>query len=326
MPTWREAVEHALYGPDGFFRRERPADHFRTSVHASDLFAIAIARLADLCGARIVIDVGAGRGELLTALARQVPSVDLLGVELAARPADLPEAIDWATELPTGIEHALIIANEWLDNVPVEVVEVGEDGCPRVVHVDPATGEECLGGPVAGDDAAWLTTWWPLDGTDRGARAEIGRTRDAAWAGAVSRVRHGVLIAIDYSHRRDDRPPYGTLAAYQDGRAVRPIPDGTRDITAHVALDACASAGEAAGATGTLLTTQRQALRRLGIDAGLPPRELATSDPPAYVAALARSSEAAELLDGAGLGSFEWLVQVVGKDIPEVLTSAPRRW
>src|SRR5919106_72572 len=29
-PTWRVAMEQALYGPDGFFRRERPADHFRT--------------------------------------------------------------------------------------------------------------------------------------------------------------------------------------------------------------------------------------------------------------------------------------------------------
>lgn len=319
-PTWREAMEHALYGPDGFFRRERPADHFRTSVHASDLFATAVGRLADKCGARTVIDIGAGRGELLRALAKQAPSFRLLGVELAARPPDLPEAIAWMPQLPDGVEETLVIANEWLDNVPVEVVEVGRDGRPRLVHVNPATGEESLGRPVAGEDAEWLNTWWPLDRAEPGSRAEIGRSRDLAWAGVVSQVRSAVLIAIDYSHRRGDRPPYGTLAAYQDGRSVRPVPDGTRDVTAHVALDACAAAGESAGAISTVLTTQARALRRLGIDAGLPPRELATSDPPAYVAALTRTSEAAELLNGAGLGSFEWLVQAKGTDIPAALT------
>lgn len=43
---WREATETALYGPGGFYRRtEGPAGHFRTSVHASPLFAGAVARL-----------------------------------------------------------------------------------------------------------------------------------------------------------------------------------------------------------------------------------------------------------------------------------------
>ena len=44
--SWRVATERALYGPDGFFRRHRPGAHFRTSVHASPLFAEAVARLA----------------------------------------------------------------------------------------------------------------------------------------------------------------------------------------------------------------------------------------------------------------------------------------
>ena len=47
MPeTFRDAWQQALYGPDGFYRRERPAAHFRTSVHASPLFGQALARLA----------------------------------------------------------------------------------------------------------------------------------------------------------------------------------------------------------------------------------------------------------------------------------------
>jgi SAM-dependent MidA family methyltransferase len=293
-------------------------------VHAGELFATAIGRLADQCGVRTVIDIGAGSGELLAALAKDKPELDLLAVELAARPPGLPATVGWFREFPVDVGPALVIANEWLDNIPVEVIEVDGDGRPRIVHVDPATGAETLGEPVGGADAEWLATWWPLHGAERGFRAEVGRARDSAWAGVVTNVRRAVLVAIDYSHTRDDRPPYGSLAAYQDGRSVRPVPDGKRDLTAHVALDSCAAAGEAGGATGTILTTQRLALRRLGVDAGLPPRELATSDPPAYVEALSRAGQAAELVDTAGLGSFTWLVQAVGTDIPAVLASPDR--
>lgn len=318
--TWREAMQRALYGPGGFFRRERPADHFRTSVHASDLFAVALSRLAAGCGAKVVIDIGAGRGELLAALARHAPALDLVGVELTPRPAGLPDSVAWTDEVPRGAERALVVANEWLDNIPLDVAEVDGDGQPRLVHVDPTSGEEMLGDPVTGDDARWLTEWWPLAAAEPGQRAEIGHPRDAAWAAVVGRIGSGVAVAADYSHHRDDRPPYGTLAAYRDGRIVPPVPDGSRDITAHVALDSCAAAGREAGATATLLTSQRHALRQLGVDAGLPSRDLAGIDPVAYVAALSRASEAAELLDSAGFGGFGWLVQAVDGPLPADLT------
>src|SRR5262245_49010983 len=48
MPL-REAWEQALYGPSGFYTRQAPADHFRTSSTASPLFAGAIAELAAAC-------------------------------------------------------------------------------------------------------------------------------------------------------------------------------------------------------------------------------------------------------------------------------------
>lgn len=66
---WREAAQAALYGDEGFYRRpEGPAGHFRTSVHASPLFAAAVARLlAGIAreldtGTIALVDVGAGRG------------------------------------------------------------------------------------------------------------------------------------------------------------------------------------------------------------------------------------------------------------------------
>jgi SAM-dependent MidA family methyltransferase len=319
-PTWREATQDALYGPGGFFRREQPADHFRTSVHASDLFAGAIVRLARAGGARTIVDVGAGRGELLTAVLAQDSSVDLIGVEIAARPNGLADRIAWSAAMPDGLEDVLVVANEWLDDIPVEVVQVDDDGAARVVHVEPGTGKEQLGGPTTGLDAEWLARWWSVDGLGPGARAEIGRTRDDAWAALVQRIVRGVLVAVDYDHARDTRPLAGTLIGYRDGRMVPPVPDGSCDVTAHVALDACAAAGEVAGATATVLTIQRAALSALGIDPSLPSRSLAATDPVRYVAALSQASQAAELLDAAGLGGFGWLVQTVGgAALPESL-------
>lgn len=318
-------MQRALYGPEGFFRRESPADHFRTSVHASGLFAAALTRLAARSGAQLIVDVGAGRGELLAALAEHSDGLGLVGVEVADRPPHLPRHVEWTERVPASLTRALVIANEWLDNVPLDVAETDEDGRARLVHVDPVTGKETLGEAVTGHDAAWLDRWWPLEHPEPGVRAEIGHPRDAAWADVVAKVRSGLLVAADYCHGHGDRPPCGTLTAYQEGRIVAAVPDGSRDITAHVALDSVAAAGRAAGASASVLTSQRHALRMLGVHAALPSHQLARTDPPAYVAALARTSEAAELLDSAGLGGFGWLVQAVGTELPPELIPSPRR-
>ena len=143
-PTWKQAWDDALYGAGGFYRREAPADHFRTSAHVSTRFAEAIVTLTRDAGLDTVVDIGAGRGELLRSLHRLDPGLELLGVEIAARPSDLDPSIAWTAALPESVE-GLVLANEWLDNVPCHVVEVDHDGVPRVVHVDPATGAESLG-------------------------------------------------------------------------------------------------------------------------------------------------------------------------------------
>lgn len=311
---WRTAWDDALYGPGGFYRRgAAPAAHFRTSVHASALFAQAVLRLVRLAGLDTVVDVGAGGGELLIGLATLAPDLALYGVDLGPRPPDVPAAVHWTDTVPR--VDGLLLANEWLDNVPCDVVERTPDGL-RQVLVDQLTGDESLGGPPAAENAAWLERWWLLE--EPGQRAEVGRTRDAAWADAVGRVGRGLAIAIDYGHGRDSRPLEGTLLGYRNGRAVRPVPDGSCDITAHVALDACASA-----APGSLVVTQRTALRALGVGGQRPPYERAAIDPAGYVTALQDSSQAGELTDPGGLGGFGWLVQPIGLPMPKVFTTAP---
>ena len=325
---WRAAAEDALYGPEGFYRRpEGPAGHFRTSVHASALFAGAVARLLcrvdealDRPAALDLVDLGAGRGELVTGVLAALPAevaarVRAYGVEIADRPEGLDPRVEWLTDSPKGIT-GLLFANEWLDNVPVEVAEVDSAGLPRLVLVR-EDGAERLGEPVAGAEAEWLARWWPL-APEEGLRAEIGLPRDTAWASAVTTLDRGLAVAVDYTHTLETRPPFGTLTGFREGRETTPVPDGSCDITAHVALDACATAATSAGALpGARLLTQRAALRALGVTGARPPLTLASTDPAGYVRALAGAGEAAELTAPGGLGDFGWLVQSVG--IPDPL-------
>ncbi|MFJ9900439.1 SAM-dependent methyltransferase [Streptomyces sp. NPDC091280] len=316
---WRTAAEDALYGPQGFYRRpEGPAGHFRTSVHASALFAGAVARLLcrvdealDRPAVLDLVDLGAGRGELVTGVLAALPAevaarVRAYAVEIADRPEGLDPRVEWRTHSPKGIT-GLLFANEWLDNVPVEVAEVDPAGLPRLVLVR-ADGTERLGEPVTGAAADWLARWWPLP-PEEGLRAEIGLPRDTAWASAVATVDRGLAVAVDYAHTVDTRPPFGTLTGFREGRETAPVPDGSCDITAHVALDACAL-------PGARLLTQRAALRALDVTGARPPLTLASTDPAAYVRALARAGEAAELTAPGGLGDFGWLVQPVGVPDP----------
>ena len=313
---WSAAMARALYGPHGFFvSGAGPAGHFRTSANASPVLAAAVLRLLHRLDevlerpARLdFVDVGAGRGELITGVLALAPTglrdrLHPVAVELAPRPRFLDAAADWRDAPPAGIT-GLLIATEWLDNVPLDVVE-GD----RYVEVDPATGAERPGEPVDPADAAWLSRWWPA-----GPRREVGRGRDEAWAGAIGAVERGLAVAVDYGHLLGERPVDGTLTGYRGGRQVPPVPDGGRDVTAHVAIDAVALAGSAVAGRAYQLLTQRQALRALGADGGRPPIKLASSDPAGYVRALAAASAAAELIAPGGLGDHWWLVQPVGID------------
>jgi SAM-dependent MidA family methyltransferase len=297
---WQPAWQQALYGPAGFYRRpEGPAGHFRTAAHvAPGELSVALRRLADDLGCTAIVDVGAGRGELLTALAENAqppggPQLRLCGVDIVPRPPRLAQTVAWApalAELPdAALTGALVIGWELLDVVPCPILELDAEGVPRLVLVEPATGREFPGDPATGADLDWCERWWPLSGAEEGDRVEVGTPRDQFWAALVSRaVRTGAraLLAVDYAHRSCDRPNLGSLTGFRAGRAVPPRPDGSMDLTAHVAIDAVAAAGVAAGATPSQLIGQRTALTSLGV-------------------------RNRELLDPGGLGGFGWLLQRV---------------
>ncbi len=334
MP-WRAAMTSALYGPAGFYTRPGPprggGGHFRTSAHASQLFATAMLRMitaVDEALARpnplTVADIGAGGGHLMRRIAGLAPTylgrrLRLVGVELSERPPGLPDEIAWTAVMPPPRGFAgVVLATEWLDNVPLEVAVADEHGELRYVLVEPATGEESLGGPVDPDDLAWAQQWWPPTATAHwsggwvpGTRVELGGPRDAAWAAAVGALSAGLAITVDYGHLRQHRPQLGSLTGFYAGRGVPAVPDGSADITAHVAIDSARAAGEAVAGQRALLLTQRDALNRLGIDGSRPPIDLAQRDPQAYIRGLSTAAQAFELTDRAGLGGHFWVVQPV---------------
>jgi SAM-dependent MidA family methyltransferase len=298
---WSTAMERALYGPGGFYRRELPGHHFSTSAQ-TPAFAEAVAGLAGEVDERLgrpasftVVDVGAGNGDLLFHLSELLDDrARLVAVELRPRPAHLPERIEWCRDLPDAVE-GLLIACELLDNVPCDRAVVDGDGRLRYEEVD-GEGATRPGGPLDEADAAWLAEWWPL--ARPGERAEIGLPREARWRELTGRLQRGTALAIDYGHLRSTRPEGGTMAGFRDGRATAPVPDGTCDITAHVAVDAVGA---------DRLELQRDALESLGLNSTRPPLSLAYRDPTSYAVALANAGATARLMDPAGLGAQWWM-------------------
>lgn len=325
----------ALYGPAGFYSAgPGPAAHFRTSVTASQLLADCLAPWVASLDAELghpdpfdVVDVGGGDGRLLLQLAGALASepvssrLRLTCVEQRGRPSDVPQTVRWEHSTPQDVV-GLVLAHELLDNAPVDVVTVDGSGRLRRVLVD-AEGDEQLGGDPDAETRAWLERWWPMDDATVGDRAEVGDRRDALWQQLVGSLRQGVALAVDYVHERDERArrqwASGTLTAYRDGRLVPIHLDGSCDVTAHVALDACAAAGRAIGIDDEARLTQRDALLRLGLDAPRPDHALATSQPLQYVRMLQHRGQAHELMDAAGLGGFGWLLQSRGCRVPAPL-------
>lgn len=312
---WHDAWASAAYGEEGFWRHEQPYGHFRTAAGTGALqAALIVAVLAETPEIGAVIDLGAGDGDLLAAVHRERPDLSLFGVDLRERPEHLSEAITWCRDrwdtetgswtsgeafvvLATLDRPTLLLAVEWLDDLPC-MIATADDNSWRTVLVD-ADGEESPG-PVAGaDDADWIDAWWP-----DGDRVEVGRTRDRAWSAACSHLASGpggAALMIDYGHRRGDRPAGGTLTGYRHGQQVVPTLTGRVNLTAHVAVDAVAAAGEAAGASTVELVRQRVAAeRRIETPAGQ------DTDP---LAALVRRSELHAITAPTVFGDFWWLLQ-----------------
>ena len=310
---WTEAWQRALYGPQGFYRRpEGPEGHFSTSVAgipgASSLMGRAIATLAASQGRSVVVDLGAGRGGLIEQVWRADPRLRCIGVDVVAAPARLPAAVQWwvgggGGRLPDeldGLSDAIVVGHEWLDVVPATVAGRDPEGSWRVGVVDVRSGEQTWGPPVREEERVWLQSWvGPATEV-----AEVGVSRERAVADLRARLRRSSVLLVDYGHVRSERPVEGTLVGYRHGQTLQPVPDGSMDLTAHVAVDALwASLGPGA----RMWARQREALDGL-LDVPGPEQHLARSQPSAYLQQLAEQQAWRELRRPGGLGDFWWVL------------------
>jgi SAM-dependent MidA family methyltransferase len=306
---WMQAWDQALYGETGFYRQAAgPAGHFATASQGipqiGELLARALITLMDLESLDTLVDMGCGRGELLEQVHRLGPHIRCIGVDVVARPR-LDEGISWiqspgGMQLPDELDamtDALAFANEWLDVVPCPIAQIDDDGELRDVLVIPSTGEERLGDPVSSTDRQWCQRFWPTDRLKPGDRVEVGGTRDKAWDDLVSRVASGLAVAVDYAHTIDHRPGPGTLTGFKEGRQVPPVPDGSCDLTAHVAMDSL---------THDSIVDQRTVLKGLGISGETPSYDLSRRNPAEYLQSLSTASVATLLTARGGLGDFLW--------------------
>jgi len=311
---WKQTWDQALYGESGFYRQPSgPAGHFSTATQGvpqiGEQLAGALLTLMDQEGLTTFVDMACGRGELLEQVHRLRPQLLCLGVDVVARP-DLSEPIGWlqspgGERLPDGLDgltDTLLFANEWLDVVPCPIAELGEHGELCEVMVNASTGDEKLGDLLSGAGLRWCERFWPVEDLEPGDRVEIGQTRDLAWEDLLSRLGSGLAIAVDYGHTIDSRPRQGTLTGFREGRQVLPVPDGSCDLTAHVAMDALIH---------DKLLDQRTALKQLGVSGQIPPVELARTSPMAYLRGLSSASAAAALTARGGLGDFLWAFKQV---------------
>ncbi len=310
---WARAWHEALYGAAGFYRNNLPGNHFRTASHAgADLLAEALAVLLRRYGLTRLVEVGAGAGELLSAVHSLDRGIALAGVEQRPRPPTLPPAIGWTHEVPDlAGSPTLLLGWELLDVVPQTIAEADPDGLLREVWVA-RDGTEKLGQALTPADAQWCAQW-QHGPYQAGQRVEVGLSRDEYWAQLVNSLPVGLAVAVDYAAPGNRARETGTLVGYRRGHVVDPRPDGTCDLTSHVRWDSLTAAIETATGTTSTLLSQRNALADLLAEHPVRlPVDLRTagSDPARYLEGLARRSRLGELIEPGGLGDFGWLLSV----------------
>lgn len=345
-----EFMELALYGEGGFYSGgggpgRRGAD-FLTSPEVGPLFGAVLARALDEWWTEmsrpdpfVVVEAGAGRGVLAAAVLRAAPEcASALRYVMAERAeparaaasgvlAVTPAAVALAGEghgrgpvvtvlddLPAGPFDGIIVANELLDNLPVRLVERTADSGWAEVLVgldEPEAGFVEVLVP-ADDDTAARATALAIDAAP-GARIPLHDAAVAWLARARRSLQRGRVVALDYGVRMTqelaERPWVDWLRTYQaHGRGRAPLVDvGAQDVTCEVAFDQLAPDS---------LALQHQWLRSRGIDALVDEARAVWHERSAIgdlkaLEARSRVSEAAALVDPAGLGGFmvaEWVV------------------
>ncbi len=317
--TFAEFQELALYGPHGFYIRGGGAGRRRdylTSPEMGGLFAEVVSRyldsLWDSLGCPdpfVVVDAGAGPGGLCRGLARS-PSrsrsvTQFVLIEISAELRKLHPTGAQIVSQPELPERAhCVIAHELLDNIPVGLEYVADDGLVAELVVCGDGDSLRLGMLASRSDRE--TCAEAIDGENPLSRARPTYGRARTW---IDRARSrlypgGELLAIDYgSHTRAELVGHAFLRTYRGHRRAFDVlhTPGDCDITCDIAVDQLPRPDH--------VLTQAEFLRSHGIDelvtAGRDQWE-ANAGAPTLDDFRARSAavEARALTDPSGFGNF----------------------
>lgn len=286
-----EFMKLALYSePHGYYRSRVPGadSDYRTSPSLTPWFGRLVCRHLERCWTELgspdefcVVETGAGNGDLAAAV--RAASADSFSASLKwvlvepmpkiaelqqARLAHLRDRITWIPSLQAlSPVIGVVLANEVLDNFPVRLFEVEEDGLAEI-SVGWYEGLSEVLGPVSSlIDPAIRSA---VDKLEIGDRFEMITGLDVWCSAAAGVLRRGFLVAIDYGDFEPDiwsMRPTGTLVTYREGvLGIDPFSaPGLEDITAHVNFSELGRAVSRAGMTCLETVRQRGWLDSLGL-------------------------------------------------------------
>lgn len=258
-------MQLALYGTGGFFtssvlRSERGGD-FLTSPEVSPMFGQALAEFVRRERERVgepfaLVEVAGGSGSLLRPLLDAV-AVEAWAVEVspAARTALTPvvgpdRVVTSIDEVP-GVLRGVVIANELLDNLPMAVAQLTEDGWRERWVGAGDGGLVFVDAPPRPQVSDWLDRF--AGPVEVGGWVEV-QLQAGDWVRSViRRLQAGAVVLFDYGDTMENLGPRrqdGTLRTYR-AHHVGPHPldePGATDITADVNFTAIEEAAREAGA------------------------------------------------------------------------------
>ena len=327
--TFARFMERALYEPGlGYYvtrldRTTRSGD-FLTAPELHPIFGHALARQLDEMWRRlgrperfVLREYGAGTGALSVAI---IDGLTRIGSGLAAHLDYQPvenAARQAAVDRPAGPFVGCVLANEFLDALPVHRVLAGKGGDLAELMVGWHEGHfvEIEGELSDPRVAAWFS--------ERGIRLDTGRRADVSlgileWLAEVARdLKRGYVLMLDYGAPADVL--YGperntsTLRAFRGQHVSSNMLGavGHQDLTAHVDLDALADGARDAGLDVLGQVRQAEFLLGCGLDeAYVAARAVADND---WDSALNLRAAVRRLLDPQALGGYAAVV--LGKGV-----------
>lgn len=340
--TFAEFMEHALYGPGGFYAEPPVGEqgHFVTAPHVHPVFAELLHRaLRGLCKGLgrprpfSVVEVGAGDGTLARDLLRladdeQEPALVFAAVDRSpgarARLAELPIRVAAHLEELGPLDPGVVFANELLDNLPFRRVRGAPGGLVEVRVDVGASGFEEV--EVRCDDDLAASAPVLLPGKEAVVPVDALRFVDEL----AGTLRRGYALLVDYGSAAG---PAGDVHGYRDHGVFEHVlaDPGTADITAGVDFGAIVHRAKARGLKALGLVSQRNALITLGFDdwseiqRGRQGRLMAEGAGGQAVRVWEGRGRADLLVDPAGLGGLRWLILATpGLGRPPWLVAAQR--